>query len=258
MKSGANKIPILTFHALENTTSPMAFPPALFERALKTWHAAGWRTIALSDAAQNLRERAPFPEKTFVITFDDGYVSVYQAAFPVLRECGMTATVFVAPNAEGQTADTTRLPPLYGRAMLRWGEIRELRAYGIHFGAHTLTHANLIKLDDRRLRRELCESRDILADALGEKISLFAYPFGKYNGHVREMTAQYYDAACSDRLGIANFSSDLLALERVETFYLRPLWAADGLTRSWFPWYLHARNVPRSVRRWVKWHVIEK
>jgi hypothetical protein len=92
-------------------------------------------------------------------------------------------------------------------------------------------------------------SRDILADALGENIALFAYPFGKYDARVRTHTAKFFDAACAYKLGIANFHSDLFALERVETFYLRATWAADLFTHASFPFYLSARNLPRTLRR---------
>lgn len=244
-------IPILTFHALENPTTPISFPPALFERAIKKWHAEGWRTISLLDAVRHIQARTAFPPKTFVLTFDDGYASVYQHAFPLLRALNMTATIFIAPNADGNTQARAPLPVLYQRDMLRWNEIRELRARGFHFGAHTLTHRDLTRLADNEIENELRVARDILADALDEKISLFAYPMGKYNARVRTLTAQFYDAACSDKLGIANFNSDVFALERVETFYLRAKWAAEGFTRAWFPLYLGVRNVPRTMKRIV-------
>jgi peptidoglycan/xylan/chitin deacetylase (PgdA/CDA1 family) len=248
MKSGANKILILTFHALEETNTPISFAPRLFTQAIKKWYAQGWRTISLSDAVQHLKQRDPFPAKSFILTFDDGYASVYRIAFPLLQECGMTATIFVAPN-ETITDGTTLLPMLYKREMLRWNEIREMHAYGIDFGAHTLTHRDLTQLDEIELDRELRVSQQILTDALGERIGLFAYPKGKYNLRVRERAAQYYDAACSDHLGIAAPNSDLFALPRVETYYLRSKSAMDALTHAWFPSYLQLRNVPRVLRR---------
>jgi peptidoglycan/xylan/chitin deacetylase (PgdA/CDA1 family) len=244
-------IPILTFHALDQGTDPTGFPPASFERAIKKWHAGGWHTISLLEAVEQLRHRAPFHPKSFVVTFDDGYDSVYQKAFHVLQECRMTATIFVSPNADGRTSGETSLPRLHHRPSLRWNEIREMHAHGIQFGAHTLTHPDLTKLDEKEIDRELRVSQQALSDALGESVPLFAYPFGIQNARVREVTARYYAAACSDRLGIANPNSDLFALERVETFYLRPTWAADGFTQGWFSTYLNARNIPRRFKRWL-------
>lgn len=253
MKSGANKIPILAFHALEDASTPLSFPPASFERALKHWQAAGWRTVSLYDAVCHLREGIPLSDKTFVITFDDGYASVYRIAFPLLQQYGMTATLFIAPGENASHAGgMTPLSTLYEREMLRWSEIREMDAHGIHFGAHSLTHRNLTLLDESEREREISESGKILQDALGHAISFFCYPMGYLNPRVREITSKYFQGACSDRLGIANSTSDLYALERVETYYLRSAWATDLFTSRWFPFYLGARNVPRALRRRVR------
>lgn len=251
MKSGANKIPILTFHALEDRRTPISFSPDLFARAIKKWYAEGWRTISLLEGVQHLRAGKPFPEKTFVLTFDDGYASVYQHAFPLLQAYNFTATLFIAPQENVSANSTDALPVLYEREMLRWHQIREMRAHGIDFGSHTLTHRELITLDEKEIEYELRVAREVLSNALGEQIALFAYPRGLYNARVRQLTAQFYEAACSDKLGIATLKSDLFALERVETFYLRETWAADGFTGAWFPFYLQMRNVPRKMKSYL-------
>lgn len=245
-----HRIPILTFHALEHDSAPTSFLPALFERAIQKWHAAGWRAISLGDVVRHVRAGTPFPTRSFVLTFDDGYASVYQVAFPLLRQHGMTATVFIAPGANN-AGGMTPLPPLYGRQMLTWNEIREMRAHAISFGAHSLTHRDLTRLDPPEQEHELRTSQTILADALGEPIPFFAYPLGRHNARVRALAAQFYKAACSDRLGLANRRSDVYALARVETFYLRAPRAADGLTHNWFRYYLAARNIPRTLRKMV-------
>lgn len=243
------QIPILTFHALDELHSPISFPPQLFARAMRRWHSEGWKTIRLSDAARLLKQGTGFPNKTFVLTFDDGYASVYREGFPLFAELGVTATVFVAPNPRGETLGETPLPPLYGRAMLRWNEIREMHAHGITFGAHTMTHADLTRCGDAQLSDELGTSQAVLADALGEPVPLFAYPFGKFDARVRGHAAQFFEAAVTDRLGYVQTNSDRYTLARVETFYLLAPWAADSFTRGWFPYYLAARNIPRALRR---------
>jgi len=244
-------IPVLTFHALASGSGPIYFPPATFARAAQQWHAAGWNTISLLDAVRCVREHAPFPACSFVLTFDDGYASVYRVAFPILQQYNWTAIIFIAPGEHASTQGDASLPQLFNGEMLRWNEIREMRAHGITFGAHTLTHPDLTRLDHAYAENELRLSQSILADALGEAIPLFAYPFGRFNTQVRELTARYFQAAVSDRLGLMNAQSDVFALERVETFYLQADWAANGMPRSWFKWYLAARNVPRQARRAV-------
>lgn len=244
-----SRIPILTFHALDELENPISFPPHLFARAMRQWYAKGWKTIGLADAVDFLEQGKGFPAKTFVLTFDDGYASVYRSGFPLFQELGATATVFVAPNPRGETNGSTPLPQLYGREMLRWNEIREMRAHGITFGAHTMTHADLTRCDDAQLDDELRTSQAVLADALGEPIPLFAYPFGKFDARVRGRAAQLFKAAVTDRLGYMETADDRFALKRVETYYMLTPRAADGFTRPWFSFYLTARNVPRALRR---------
>ena len=103
-----------------------------------------------------------------MVTFDDGYDSVYQKAFHVLQECRMTATIFCT-NADGRTSGETSLPRLHHRPSLRWNEIREMHAHGIQIGAHTLTHPDLTKLDEKEIDREFRVSQQVLFSiVLGE------------------------------------------------------------------------------------------
>lgn len=89
-------LPILTFHALDEGPSVISFSPRLFRRGMARLHDSGYRTLSLLEAVDRLRRGAPFPNRPFVITFDDGYQSVYAEAFPVLQRYGMSATVFLS------------------------------------------------------------------------------------------------------------------------------------------------------------------
>lgn len=103
-------------------------------------HKAWYRTPNLSETVDRLRRGVPFPDRSFVITFDDGYRSVYDEAFPILRRYGMSATVFLTVGEKRKIKQTGRLPSLYKRSMLNWREAREMQQAGFTFGAHTCTH----------------------------------------------------------------------------------------------------------------------
>ena len=87
--------PVLTFHAIDDRRSVISFPPRVFEHGLALLQDRGYRTLSLVELADCIRRGASLPKRSFVITFDDGYRSVYQQAFPVLQKYGMTATVFL-------------------------------------------------------------------------------------------------------------------------------------------------------------------
>jgi peptidoglycan/xylan/chitin deacetylase (PgdA/CDA1 family) len=139
----------------------------------------GYKTLSISDAAEYLRRDTPFPERSFAITFDDGYQSVYGEAFPILQRYGFSATIFLTVGQNGPLIAAKRLPAFSKGTMLSWNEIKEMQGSGIRVGAHTVTHPDLTRLPLERLKVEICDSKTIIEDALGIKVDCFAYPFGR-------------------------------------------------------------------------------
>ena len=238
-------IPILTFHSIDNRGEVISFSPHLFRSGVTKLREQGYTTLSLIKGAESLRRGAPLPERSFIITFDDGYENFYTEALPVLQECRMTATVFIV----GGTTSSNERAPFEGRAMLSWKQIRETLQCGMDIGSHTLTHPDLTKLSQDQIEAEINDSKKLLEDRLGESISSFAYPFGRYDTRSRQVVGQSFDCACSDRLGIASSGSDLYALERVDAYYLRKETTFDLMLSKLFPAYIWSRSVPRRLRR---------
>lgn len=245
----AFSLPILTFHSLDNRSSAISFSPQAFRRGLSKLREAGHRTLTLSEAAELIRREEPFPDDVLVITFDDGYESVYREAFPVLQELEFSATIFITVGRRRPASADDRLPRLEDRSMLSWREADEMRRCGIEIGAHTLTHPDLTRLSPEAVEAEVYESKQIIEDTLGAAVSCFAYPFGRYDKRSRDVVARHFDCACSDRLGLVAATSDLYALARVDAYYLRAEKCFDLLSTRLFPAYLWSRGVPRQLRR---------
>lgn len=244
-------LPILTFHAIDDGAPPLAFPADRFATGLAALAAAGWRSVPLLELVAALAGTAPLPAKTFAITFDDGYRSVYDAALPVLAGLGLPATLFVSPGATPPGA-AGRLSPMAGRERLTWRELRELADHGVEIGSHTVDHPDLTLLDTAAIERELRRSRELLEQGLSRPVRCFAYPFGRFDRRSRDAAAALYDAAFSDRLGLARRSDDRWALPRVETFYLRGTPSLAAVADRRFAGYLALRNLPRRLRRWLR------
>lgn len=240
-------LPILTFHTLDESSAVTSLPPRVFRRGIESLRARGFRTVALDDVVASLRRGTELPSRAVVMTFDDGYRSVYDEAFPVLQEHGMTATVFVTVGASGSTSD--RLPPFEGRAMLAWSEIREMHRAGLAIGAHTLTHPDLTRLPTARVDAELRASKAVIEDRVGAEVTSFAYPKGRFDARSHALARELFASACSDALGLVGPRSDLWALERVETFYLRGERRIRLLASRWLPDYLRILDIPRRLRR---------
>lgn len=242
-------IPVLTFHSIDDGRAPTSFGPVLFARGMETLALGGYRTISLAEAASLAAAKRPFPEKSFVITFDDGYRNVYEKAFPVLAEHSFTATVFLTTGDGARTGSGDRLPELFGGETLSWGEIRIMNDAGVDFGAHTLTHPDLTRLSPEDAAHEIAASRGVIERALGAPVTAFAYPYGKYDAHSLAITQREFACACSDELGLFTASGNLHAIPRVDAFYLRGE-RLFGLVRSpGLPLYILLRSVPRTLRR---------
>ena len=108
-----------------------------------------------------------------VITFDDGYASVFTAAYPVLRSLDIPFCVFQVTSLVGQEGR---------RPMLTWNQLEAMHSSGLMtIGAHTHTHRPLIDTNSETTRWELDQSADELRRRLGVGVRYFAFPYGKYD-----------------------------------------------------------------------------
>jgi peptidoglycan/xylan/chitin deacetylase (PgdA/CDA1 family) len=240
-------VTIFTFHALDAERDVVSYPPSLFERLIRTLHIRGPQVLSLADAVRGLTGETGLPRRSAVITFDDGYRSVYEVAFPTLRQYALPATVFL--TAASDSRPHVRLPAMQGRTMLSWAEIREMLGSGIDFGAHTLSHADLPRLAAADAEREMEGSKVLLERALGQPVTCFAYPFGRYDRRSLALARRHFDCAVSDRLGFARRGADVHALPRVDAYYLRRARLVDLVSSRSFEWYIRMRAIPRRARR---------
>jgi len=107
-----------------------------------------------------------------IITFDDGDITNYRHAYPVLQLLGLKAYFFILAGRVGT------------EGYMRWEQIRELKNSGMIIGSHAMTHRILTELSDADLDYELRESKKILEDNLGCPIDFFSVPRGFYNKKV--------------------------------------------------------------------------
>lgn len=242
-------LPILTFHDIDDRPSVISLSPGVFRRSMAKLHSNGFRTLSPMEVVDILKRGELFPDRCFGITFDDGYQSVYTIAFSVLQHYGMSATVFLTVGDRVTAKPNDRLPSFNGRSMLNWNEIHEMQRWGIEFGAHTCTHPDLTLIPSHLLKKEVCDSKAIIEEALGASVSCFAYPYGRYNHRVRNIVQKHFSCACSDKLGMIKKYSDLYAFERVDAYYLRTDRLFQIMLTRYFPWYILACSIPRHIRR---------
>jgi peptidoglycan/xylan/chitin deacetylase (PgdA/CDA1 family) len=243
------RIPILTFHDISENSDVISLSSNIFRRCMERLSMKGYRSLGLIEAIGLLKSGLPFPDKHLVITFDDGYLSVYQNAFPELARNQMSTTVFLTTGVKAKAHPKSRLPELEGKPMLNWMEIREMCRSGFHFGSHTLTHPDLTRISTAQCRSEILDSKGLIEDSIGFELSTFAYPYGRFNQKVREIVRRHFACACSDKLGLVTGKSDLFGLERVDAYYLKSDRLFDLITTRIFPLYIKGIGIPRKMRR---------
>jgi peptidoglycan/xylan/chitin deacetylase (PgdA/CDA1 family) len=143
----------------------------VFDQHMRFLHENGYRTLSLGKAVEMLAGNGTC-EQSVAITFDDGYADFYTHAYPLLREHGFTATVFVLTGL----LKAQRMQ-INGKDCLTLAEVRELHSQGVNIGSHTISHPELKLLPQDEVENELSTSKRTLEDALGAPVKSFAYPF---------------------------------------------------------------------------------
>jgi peptidoglycan/xylan/chitin deacetylase (PgdA/CDA1 family) len=174
----------------------------------------GWRTLSLQEFASP-RTTHPVP-RTFLLTFDDGYASLAEHAYPVLADLGFTATTFLITDYVGKT-NTWDVQYTWNRLPhLAWHDLEQWQARGFAFASHGASHRRLTWLNDAAIETELATSRALLTARLGREAGrAIAYPFGAVDTRIATRAR-----AVGYELGFAgvNGTSDALRLARVPVY----------------------------------------
>ena len=190
--------------------------PDAFRRQVEVLASRGAWTPTAAQLHTAIAANRPLDGGAVMFTFDEGYLDFAQAAWPVLREHGFTAQVFVVAGKVGGAADWDKAigepAPL-----MDWATLRALAAEGVEIGSHSLTHRRLTRLPLPEVRREAQESFDRIAAEIGRPPPSFAYPYGLRDPFVQQVTAECgYQLGFSCIGGAATLSSPALRLPRIE------------------------------------------
>lgn len=246
MRQGS-RISVLMYHALGDVISPITMKTRDFMRQMDWLAESQIPVITLEELVEGLHRRC-LPDNAAVLTFDDGFLSIYEKAMPVLLSYRFPATVFLVASYCGcsndwpsQPKDTLRLP------LLDWRQAREMLTYGFTFGSHSVTHARLDCLSDRELQREVCDSRKIIEDKLGVPVKFFAYPYGVYNQTIVDTVQKNYEGACTTNIDYCSHETSPWLINRIEAGYLANKLVFTKTIRGQARVYLQLRGAARTV-----------
>lgn len=211
-------VPVLMYHKV-NAVVPrdpvghdLTITPEMFSSQLRWLHAHGIRTITAAALVAALRH-GEHPQRSVVLTFDDGYSDAATTALPLLRANGATATFYISSGFIGTPRHLT------------WRQIRELQAAGMEIACHGTFHLDLSTLDRGGQMREAKHCVDAFARYLGGFRPLtYAYPAGKYDATTFSVLAELrIEAAFTEHPGVVRSLAAPYAMPR------RRISHADGL-----------------------------
>ncbi len=216
MKNAPN-VPVLMYHHITPKGGMIAATPAVFEAQIAALARAGYQSLTGDQFAAYLAGE-PVPEKSVLITFDDGYLNNWVHAHPIMQRYGMHGIIFLITGLIGDGAarphagsgepipadvdhDESKRLIAQGRSddvMLRWSEVQAMLDAGtFEFHSHTHTHTRWdkecgpdIEAKRRHIAQELADSRATLQARLGGVSDHLCWPQGYFDADYVQAAGQ--------------------------------------------------------------------
>jgi peptidoglycan/xylan/chitin deacetylase (PgdA/CDA1 family) len=191
-----NEIVGLCYHQVEPKASGrFSLSCKKFKEQLNYLKNAGYKSLNSDELIKILQKDLPFPEKAVLITFDDGYKTVFDYAFPIMKELGFKGIICIYPQFIGS------------KKAMSWREMKQLQLHGWSVESHSWTHSNLSKMyakapevEMRFLHKEIVDSKKKIENKLGTKVKFMVWPYGVYTDRALKLAkeAGYYGAFTVD------------------------------------------------------------
>lgn len=202
----SDNIPILMYHSIKyEKGNELRIPKEKFAQQMQYLKDAGFHPVSLDELYSYYVFGNELPQKPILITLDDGYLDNYTNAYPVLKDMGFKATIFMITDSINDKSD-----------YLAADQLQEMDKNGIDIECHTVTHRHLGDLSYDEQKKELEDSKTALEKVLGRKVNYIAYPFGSYNQDTLNLVVQLgYKMAVTTEEGKSNKSNGIYKLKRV-------------------------------------------
>ncbi len=237
-------IPVFMYHHVNpNKGDKLTVTPEIFESHLRHIRRAGYRTLFLDEVVGFMQGTiAPsHVDKGVALTFDDGYLDNYIFAYPLLKQYGMKAAIFIvsgwadaasnAPVSDREAAqsgyrkntpthgDTKRMigEGLFHKAVMGWEMIKEADSSGlVRFYSHTASHKNCDEIEGEELMRELKGSKQALEERLKKPCDYLCWPKGRCStAAVKAAKEAGYKAIFTTEHGVVKDGGDPFEIKRI-------------------------------------------
>jgi peptidoglycan/xylan/chitin deacetylase (PgdA/CDA1 family) len=198
-------IPVLSYHRvlpgyIEKDAPMYSVLPEQFAEQMQYLSSNAFVSLSLDEYEQIIKGEKDVPERSILITFDDGYADFYSQALPIAKQYGITLNVFVCTGlVEGSTAEIYPEIPAHAREHreaypelwrpLNWDEIRKLKAEGVGIGFHGHSHRKLAKMTVEEIALEFEMGLNLYRHETNYEMRHFAFPHGTYDSYDTERVA---------------------------------------------------------------------
>jgi peptidoglycan/xylan/chitin deacetylase (PgdA/CDA1 family) len=172
-------VPILMYHVINDPPAAAGLPELYVSKddfaAQMAWlKEKRYSAVTMQQVYDLWTKGVPLPRRPVVISFDDGYLSIWTNALPIMKRHRMRGVLNLSLNELTQT----------DQGGISAEQVRGLQKAGWEIDSHTLTHPDLTMLDDPALRRELVTSRKRIRSLFKVPANFFCYPAGRYDPRV--------------------------------------------------------------------------
>lgn len=203
---------LLYHHIASDTPAATSTAPEQFEAHMQYLADNDFSVWRLDELLQSLRDGVPIPDRTVAITFDDGYLSIFDTAYPRLQALGFPFTVFI------NTQPINASQPGY----MNWEQVKQMADAGVMIANHMVNHPHMIDRQNdetaqvhlQRMREEMLQAEAEIATHTGQSHRILAYPYGEYDNDIKQMLATEGFIGIAQNSGAISAHSDFLALPR--------------------------------------------
>lgn len=198
-------------HTVKEKHNKWRVKPKDFEKQMQWFSKNNWTSYTITE----LTKLDEIPEKSFVVTFDDGFEDNYTNAFPILKKYSIKATIYLVPTQttnHWEKNNTSSISKLLSKEQI----IKMQNSGLIEFGSHTLSHVNLSTIDNTQLEKEINDSKKEVEALIEKECEAFAYPYGKFDDLIVDVVKEAgYKNATVVKRGLFEKDDDIFTIKRL-------------------------------------------
>ena len=146
---------------------------------------------------------SPKKNKKILITIDDGFLSFYEEAWPILKKEKIPFILFVSTEHVGN------------KGYMSWEQIKEIERSDLAMiGHHSHTHDYLIDKSDKEFISDIKKANKMFLENLGYIPKLFSYPFGEYSKFMKDYISNNFILSFGQHSGVIDINKDKFELPR--------------------------------------------